>query len=232
MSDNDRSGASPSSGSENDSFGGAWLVAEYVYDPDGTYRGMVAQRRIVEPAGDNRLRVTQHCEPSPELADHPMAAFAGEWVFDLEVIGAERRYLGPDVVGTGTEWQPGAMTGNGVWPRFGYEFESYSVLVAPDRQLTGGFFSLAGRSVADIIGVAVPESSGLEPRLDLSTPPPHPGDEWPLHRTIGPMLVATDQPSPTHRCRLWTMHDPIGATSIQITEVTDGHDRSVSVTVL
>ena len=161
-----------------------------------------------------------------------MAAFAGEWVFDLEVIGAERRYLGPDVVGTGTEWQPGAMTGQGVWPRFGYEFESYSVLVAPDRQLTGGFFSLAGRSVADIIGVAVPESSGLEPRLDLSAPPPSPGHEWPLHRTVGPMLVATDQPSPAHHRRLWIMRDPLGATSIQITEDVHDEHHSVSVTVL
>ena len=231
MSDNDRSRASRTSGSENDSFGGAWLVTEYVYDPDGTYRGIVAQRRIVEPAGENRLRVIQHCDPSPELADHSMAAFAGQWVFDLEVIGAERRYLGPDVVGTATEWQPGAITGQGVWPRFGYEFESYSVLVAPDRQLTGGFFSLAGRSVVDIIGVAVPESSGLKPHLDLSTPPPHPSDEWPLHRTIGPMLIATAHPTPTHHRRLWAMHDPLTPTTLTLTQDTTNNHHSVSVTI-
>ena len=103
-----------------------------------------------------------------------MAAFAGEWVFDLEVAGDQRRYLGPDVVGVGTVWQPGALTGRGLWPRFGYEFESYCVLVAPDRQLTGGFFSLAGRSVADIVGVDVPEASNIEPRLDLTAPSPNP----------------------------------------------------------
>ena len=217
--------------SENDRFGGAWLVVEYVYDPNGTYRGEVTQRRIVEPAGDNRLRVTQHCQPSPDLADHPMSAFAGEWVFDLEVDGTQRRYLGPDVVGTGTEWQPGAMTGQGVWPRFGYEFESYSVLVAPDRQLTGGFFSLAGRSVADIIGVAVPESSGKEPHLDLSAPPPTPSDEWPLHRTIGPMLVAAAWPSPTQRRRLWALHDPLATAEFTLMEWTDEAGRSVSVEV-
>ena len=217
--------------SENDPFGGAWLVVEYVFDPDGTYRGEVTQRRIVEPAGENRLQVTQHCQPSPDLADHPMSAFAGEWVFDLEVDGTQRRYLGPDVVGTGTEWQPGAMTGQGVWPQFGYEFESYSVLVAPDRQLTGGFFSLAGRSVADIVGVAVPESSGLKPYLDLSAPPPNPGDEWPLHRTVGPMLLATAQPSPTHHRRLWTMQDPLTSTTVTLTETTDAKGRSVSVTI-
>ena len=217
--------------SEKDRFSGDWLINEYVYDPDGTFRGEVAQRRIVEPAGDNRLRVTQQCHPSPELADHPMAAFAGEWVFDLEVAGDQRRYLGPDVVGVGTVWQPGALTGQGLWPRFGYEFESYSVLVAPDRQLTGGFFSLAGRSVADIVGVAVPEASGIEPRLDLTAPVPKPNDHWPLQRTIGPMLIATAQPSPTHRRRLWAIRDPIGATGIQIIEDVDDNGRSVSVAV-
>ena len=158
--------------SDGDRFGGGWLVTEYVFDPDGSYRGSVSQRRVVEPAGEGRFRVAQSCRPSPELEGHPMAGFAGDWVFDMEVDGSQRRYLGPDVVGAGTEWSPGAMTGRGAWPLFGYEFESYSVLVAPDRQLTGGFFSLAGRSVADIVGVAVPESDGVEPRLDLSAPVP------------------------------------------------------------
>ncbi len=217
--------------SESDRFGGAWLVVEYVFDPDGTYRGEVAQRRIVEPAGEARHRVTQQCQPSPELADHPMAAFAGEWVFELEVDGAQRRYLGPDVVGFGTEWQPGAMTGQGLWPRFGYEFESYSVLVAPDRQLTGGFFSLTGRSVADIVGVAIPEASGTEPRLDLWAPVPDPDGHWPLRRSVGPLLVAADQPSPTHHRRLWAMRDPVGASSVEIAENVEDGSRSVSVTV-
>ncbi|MCY4194635.1 MAG: hypothetical protein OXF04_10150 [bacterium] len=217
--------------SDRDRFGGAWLVVEYVYDPDGTYRGEVAQRRIVEQAGEGRLVVTQRCQPSPQLADHPMAAFAGEWVFDLEVAGDQRHYLGPDVVGMGTEWQPGALTGRGLWPRFGYEFESYSVLVAPDRQLTGGFFSLAGRSMADIVGVAVPEASGLEPRLDLTAQPPEPEGHWSLRRAIGPMLVAADWPSPAQRRRLWAMHDPPGATSIKITEIVNNETRSVSVAV-
>lgn len=217
--------------SEKDRFSGDWLITEYVYDPGGTYRGEVAQRRIVEQAGEGRLVVTQQCQPSPELADHPMAAFAGEWVFDLEIDGDQRRYLGPDVVGTGTEWQPGAMTGQGLWPRFGYEFESYSVLVAPDRQLTGGFFTLAGRSVADIVGVAVPEASGIEPRLDLSAPLLDPDGPWALRRAVGPMLVAADWPSPSQRRLLWAMHDPIGATGIKITEVVDDGKRAVSVTV-
>ena len=219
-----------SSGSA-DSFGGAWLVAEYVFDPDGAYRGPVAQRRCVEQIDEARLRVTQQCEPSPELEGHAMAAFAGEWVFDLEVAGDQRRYLGPDVVGTATQWQPGAMTGRGLWPRFGYDFESYSVLVSPDRQLTGGFFSLAGRSVADIVGVAVPETAGTEPRLDLSAPVPEVGDEWRLRREVGPMLVASAWPAPSQRRRLWTMNDRIGGSGIEIAQETRAGSRSVSVEI-
>ena len=222
---------SEGSGTGRDPFSGAWLVTEHVYDPDGAYRGSVAQRRRVEPADRGRVRVVQHCEPSPGLDGHPMAAFAGDWVFELQVDGPRRRYLGPDVMGAATEWQPGTMTGRGIWPRFGYEFESYSVLVAPDRQLTGGFFSLAGRSVADIVGVAVPESSGVEPRLDLSAPVPEVDDRWPLHRTVGPLLAALGQPSPLRRRRLWAMRDPIGASGFELVEDASEHGRVVSVTV-
>lgn len=208
-----------------DRFGGAWLVAEYVFDPDGTYRGSVLQRRRVEPAGVERFRVAQSCRPSPELDGHPMAAFAGDWVFDMEIDGSERRYLGPDVVGAGTEWSPGAITGRGAWPRFGYEFESYSVLVTPDRQLTGGFFSLAGRSVADIVGVAVPESAGVEPSLDLSAPVPEVEGTWPRRRRVGPLLVASDQPSASRRRQLWAMRDPISGSGFELVEDTDDGQR-------
>lgn len=217
---------------ERDNFGGAWLVAEYVHDPDGTFVGIVRQRRLVEPVDGGRLRVTQICEPGPELDGHPMGAFTGEWVFDLEVHGADRHYLGPDVVGMGTEWSPGAMTGQGLWPRFGHEFESYGVLVAPDRQLTGGFFSLAGRPVADIVGVAVPESAGVDPVLDLDAPAFALGDEWTLQRSIGPMRVGEARPQPTVRRRVWAMHDPVGATGIEVVETTTaGEGRSVTITV-
>ena len=214
-----------------DRFSGAWLVIEHVYDPDGAYRGSVAQRRRVEPAAGGRLRVVQHCEPSPKMDGHPMAAFAGDWEFELEVDGPRRLYLGPDVVGAGTEWRPGAMTGRGAWPRFGYDFESYSVLVAPDRQLTGGSFSLAGRSMADIVGVAVPESAGIEPRLDLTAPVPEVEGRWPRRRSVGPLLVATDQPAARHRRRLLAMRDPASGSGFEIVEHTGEHGRSVSVTV-
>ena len=214
-------------GTGRDRFSGAWLVTEYVYDPGGTYRGSVMQRRRVEQAGEGRYRVAQSCRPSPELDGHPMAGFAGDWVFEMEVDGTERLYLGPDVVGTGTEWRPGAMTGRGAWPRFGYEFESYSVLVAPDRQLTGGFFSLAGRSVADIVGVAVPESAGVEPRIDLPAPVPEVEGSWPRRRSVGPLLVASDQPAASHRRRLWAMRDPLSGSGFELIE--DIHDDSLTV---
>ena len=214
-----------------DRFDGAWLVTEHVYDPDGAYRGPVIQRRRVEPVGEGRFRVVQHCEPSPELDGHPMAEFAGDWVFDMEIDGAQRRYLGPDVVGAGTEWSPGAMSGRGAWPRFGYEFESYSVLVAPDRQLTGGFFSLAGRSVADIVGVAVPESAGVEPLLDLSAPIPEVEGRWPRRRRVGPLLVACDQPSAMRRRRLLAMRDPVSGSGFELVEDANEHGRAVTASV-
>ncbi len=167
-----------------------------------------------------------------------MSGFAGEWVFEVEVSGTSRLYMGPDVVGFGTEWQTGAMTGQGLWPRFGYEFESYAVLVACDRQLTGGCFSLAGRPIAEIVGVAVPESSGLDPRLELSATPPElgeEGDEWTLDRTvsrtIGPMRVSVAWPLPSRRLRRWAMRDPLGSSGIVVTEVQEEDNRSVSVIV-
>jgi len=214
----------------DDRFGGAWLVTEYVFDPDGTHVGIVRQRRTVEPIDDGRLRVIQVCEPGPELAGHAMEKFAGEWVFDLEIDGAHRRYLGPDVVGLGTEWQPGAMTGKGLWPRFGHEFTSYAVLVTPDRQLTGGFFSKAGRSVADIIGVAVPESAGVEPTLDLSVAAPEAGPEWQLSRTVGPMRVAISRTHEAER-QLFAMVDRNTDKTIQIeTTSTLGSEPPTSTT--
>jgi hypothetical protein len=142
-------------GSEDtDSFLGAWRVSEYVHTADGAYLGVVRQRRELRRNRDGSTQVWQQCEPDSALADHPMGAFEGEWVFDLRADGSVRHYLGPDVVGRGFEWEPGIMTGRGVWPRFGYSFTSYAALVAPDRQVTGGLFSVAGAPMCAIAGVA------------------------------------------------------------------------------
>jgi hypothetical protein len=52
------------------------------------------------------------------------------------------------------------MIGRGVWPHFGWSFTSWSVLVAPNRQLTGGRFHRGGSPMATIVGVAAPEKNG------------------------------------------------------------------------
>ena len=204
----------------SDRFAGDWLVTEYVHDPDGRPAGIVRQRRTLEATAPGVIRVTQTCEPEG-LDGHPMGAFAGRWVFDLRTDGAQRLYEGPDVVGYGVEWSPGAMTGQGVWPRFGHTFESWAVLVAPDRQLTGGFFSRAGRSVADIVGVAEPDR-GQWPTLDLAAEPPESPQPGPgVRRRVGPLAVAENWPSPTERVRTLAMTDPATGTSLTIVERRD-----------
>lgn|GEM_PF-657246 len=214
----------------SDRFAGAWLVTEYVHDPGGRLAGIVRQRRTLEPVEPGVIRVTQVCEPEG-LEAHPMGAFAGTWVFDLRTDGALRIYDGPDVVGHGYEWSPGAMTGCGVWPRFGHNFESFAVLVTPERQLTGGFFGLAGRSVADVVGVAEPDR-GRWPALDVTAgapelPTPGPG----LRRSVGPLAVAEHWPSPTEQVRTLAMADPATAASLTIVDRRGPGSRHVEATV-
>lgn len=215
-----------------DRFAGVWLVTEYVYDPDGRFAGIVRQRRTLQPSAENQTRVTQVCEPEARLAGHPMAGFAGEWVFDLIVDGSRRLYNGPDVVGYGIEWAPGAMTSQGVWPRFGHTFESYAVLVTPERQITGGFFAVAGRSVADIVGVAVPDR-GDWPELDLSAEPPEPPlTTAGVHRRAGPLLLAEQWPSPTEQVRTLALSDPPTQHTVTITDHREPGTRRVDVSVV
>jgi len=151
----------PTGDASSDRFLGAWLVTEHVFDPaTRRHLGDVRQRRTLRRDDDGSLLITQVCEPDASLDGHPMAGFAGEWTFTIEVDGATRHYRGPDVVGTGTEWSPGSLTGAGRWPRFGHDFTSWSVLVGPGRQLTGGTFTDDdGAPVAVIVGVAVEQSA-------------------------------------------------------------------------
>lgn len=140
------------------SFLGAWLVSEYVYNPNGRLAGIIQQRRELEQLDNGRIRVTQHCQPSAELDGHPMARFTGEPVFELSIDGRYRRYHGPAVIGTGISWGEGAMTGRGIWPEFGHNFRSFAVLPSTNLQLTGGKFFNATEMIANIAGVAVPEA--------------------------------------------------------------------------
>ena len=49
------------------------------------------------------------------------------------------------------------MLGEGVWPRFGYNFTSFALMLSPHRQVTGGKFYAASQMIANIIGVAQAE---------------------------------------------------------------------------
>ena len=160
-----------------DSYLGAWLVSEYVYDPDGTFAGIVHQRRQLHRLESGNIRVVQQCSPGPELVAHPMGAFAGEWVFELSVDGRIRRYHGPDVIGTGLTWGEGALTGRGLWPRFGHNFTSFAVLPTPERQITGGKFFNASEMVANIIGLAVPDRDDVSATREQW--PSFAGPQWP-----------------------------------------------------
>lgn len=151
------------------SFLGAWLVSEYVYAPSGQYAGVVRQQRILQPQGET-IRVIQRCapiEPAETLSAETqkvieiMNARIGEYVFDLKMSGQARRYLGPDVLGGGFSWMEGVLTARGIWPRFGYNFTSFSILLTPRRQLTGGRFFAANQEAAVIVGVAAPEDEGF-----------------------------------------------------------------------
>ncbi len=141
-----------------DKFLGAWLVTEYVYNPNGRFVGIIHQRRELAQLQNGNIRVTQHCQPGASLAEHPMGRFTGTPVFELHVDGRYRRYLGPAVIGTGISWSDGVMMGSGVWPVFGHNFRSFAFLAAPNRQLTGGKFFNAAEMVANIVGVAMPET--------------------------------------------------------------------------
>ena len=218
----------------SDAFVGDWRVTEYVFDPEGTYQGRIRQQRHLERRTDGRIRVTQVCEPERRLIDHPMAEFAGTWDFDLTIDGDRRLYQGPDVIGSATEWEPGAMTGRGVWPRFGHDFDSFSVMVAEGRQITGGRFGVTVDPVAVIIGVAEPAASMGDdqwPGLDL--------DWWPNETVIrpegegrqlryGPSLRGTWWDRPGHRTELLVVADHASSAVVGFTTGMDRQGRTVT----
>lgn len=151
------------------SFVGDWLVSEYLYTPAGEYAGLIHQRRLLQQRGE-MIRVVQICEPvqiaegiSPQAQEVVaiMNRRVGEFVFDLKLEGQARHYLGQDVVGSGFLWCDGVITARGIWPRFGYNFTSFSIMLAPNRQITGGTFFLANQQVATLSGVAEPDPRGF-----------------------------------------------------------------------
>jgi hypothetical protein len=187
----------------SDQFTGRWLVTEYHYDPRGQFLGIVYQTRTLTPQPDGTLEVCQRCAPSADFGDHPMSRFKGDWVFTLRPEGAIRRYLGPDVVGSGISLGGDTIIGAGRWPRFGYDFISYGCLVTPERQITGGaFLNAHSLPISQIVGIGIPETreeAGQFPRLN-QTVSPDPRQvwvgEWGLYSTRGEM----QSPQTMRRC--------------------------------
>ncbi|MFN3492343.1 MAG: hypothetical protein ACK40V_09010, partial [Anaerolineales bacterium] len=168
------------------SFIGSWLVSEYVYTPAGEYVGVIHQRRQLIPK-DDVVRVVQHCEPvkvTTELSQNAkdtleiMNKRVGEFIFDLKLVGKARHYLGEDVIGGGFSWRDGVLTARGLWPRFGYNFTSFSILLNPTRQVTGGKFFIANQEVATIVGVAVPENEGYPEMIDAKISGNYKGERY------------------------------------------------------
>ena len=158
----------------NIAFIGSWLVSEYLYTPSGEFAGIIRQRRLLQPQGDV-IRVIQHCDPvlvadnvseQAEATINIMNKRVGEFVFYLKLVNKARHYLGEDIIGGGFSWKDGVLTAKGMWTRFPYNFTSFSMLLNPRRQVTGGKFFHANEEVATIVGLAVPEDEGYPEFVD------------------------------------------------------------------
>lgn len=157
-----------------------WGVTEYVYAPDGARLGTVWQRRTLHDLPDGKAQVVQDCTIDDGLTGHALAAFAGTHTFELVAHGRYRHYLGPDVLGNGVTWGAGATLGQGWWAKLGLAFESTSLTVWQDRQLTVGSFSRAGAVLARIVAVAQRLTTDEQPYpvLDEGSWAAMPGTLW------------------------------------------------------
>jgi hypothetical protein len=150
------------------SFIGNWLVSEYIYTPSGEFVGVIHQQRKLQPTDDSIrvIQITEQVQLANTVSKNGketatiMDKRAGESIFDLKLVGRSRQYLGPDVIGGGFSWRDGVLTARGLWTRFGYNFTSFSMLLSPRRQVTGGKFFIANEEIATIVGLAVPEEEG------------------------------------------------------------------------
>ena len=137
----------------SDRFLGAWDVSEFIYGAKGEFCGRVEQSRsLYEEKKKNHLRVSQTCRPSPALLGHPMESFAGTFEFSLIRQGRRRLYQGPDVEGSAWNWGEIFLRGEGVWPRFGYNFQSWSLALSDQKQMTGGIFYRGSAVAAVVVG--------------------------------------------------------------------------------
>ena len=157
----------------SDRFLGSWQVQETVFSAAGELLGKVQQKRDLHQLADGGILVSQNCQPEAALASTAMRDFVGDFEFVLQRKGCRRFYQGPDVFGGATEFCPGFLWGEGVWPGFGRNFRSWSIMVSAERQLTGGTFYSGEEVVAVVIGVASPD---LRPAHTLKPWQPKSGD--------------------------------------------------------
>ncbi len=179
-------------------FNGDWRVTEYAYTPAGEFVGYIRQERALWPT-QQALRIRQICAPveeAPGLSKEARRVCAalnrrnGTFIFDIHTHGSARHYRGPAVLGSGRLWREGVLTARGLWPDLGYTFTSFSFMLHPHRQITGGRFTLAGRELCTLVGVAVPAP---QPYAELAAPAPvvGPGHLWTMHPDGTPLSEAT-----------------------------------------
>lgn len=168
---------------QSDAFLGEWQVSERVYAPSGDFLGMVDQvRRLSCGSQPGEIVVHQECSPRPELNGRAMADFAGTFAFSVQKTGPHRRhYLGPDVHGSAAAVGGKFLVGEGMWPRFGYAFRSWSISLDAGRQLTGGQFYRGADVHAVIVGYGVAHTAG-----GMQSPPA----AWPARKGA---FIATGQ---------------------------------------
>lgn len=143
----------------SDKFSGQWNVREFVFAANGSYLGSINQKRQVEALDANHLTVTQWCKPDANLEALPIGRFQGRFSFILNRQRHFREYQGPDVRGWGINFGDRFLSGQGFWPNFGFNFESWSTLITPSKQLTGGVFYRGKETIAVIIGIGGPVST-------------------------------------------------------------------------
>lgn len=169
---------------------GAWRTTQYIYNPDGSFAGTIRQRRELFQLPNGNTRIIHYDTPQPELDGHPMSQFSGKRKVDVVNDGRARRYLGPDLIGSGLAWDEGVTAGQGLLPTYGHNFTSLAMQVDIERQLTWGRYYNATEAVATIIGIAVPERYKGDPDW-----PALDGPHWPhqvaidwegYRRTINP----------------------------------------------
>lgn len=161
---------------DSDPFAGQWLFTETVYDPQGAKVGLIRQRRLLEPHGEDGMRVSEQCEPADEMNQHPMSAMRGNWNFQLKRVGRSRVYQGVDVYGNGMCWGSHTILDRAVWPRLGLTASSFAFMTSASRQITGGRYYLGSRLIANLTGVAVRQDPEAPPEFAALEGPTDPCD--------------------------------------------------------